>query len=481
MTSEESSSPCFVFGEFRLDRSILEFRGERVPLSPKALDTLFALVESAGEVVDKDALMQRVWPDTYVAESGLARNISVLRKTLAEHGGPEPYIETISKRGYRFVAPVSAAPPEAAAPRPEAVAPALEEAPVGRPAGLRLLGPAAVGMLLAAAAWLYWGSPAGKEAAKAESAPYRIGLHLLEKRTPVEAEKALASFRRAVEIEPESAEAHAALANVYLASMQLGVPERFVGEFRNQAIAEADRAVELNPESASALAASGAVRLFLEWDFEGAEQALGRALQVDPEHEMALFHWSRLQALRRNFPEAIEAAQRAQRVNPVSAMLGDQEGIVYYQQGDMGKAVEAFHRVLERERNDAIAHYYLALSYGFLQSFARAREHLAQAELAPTLIATDSAWLDLMEGDREPMARLRQAMKGRIAAGEITPDSLMVPAVALGEMDEAIGALEAALGIGSASVLEMRLDPRLEPLRRDGRYEAVMRQGGIEP
>ncbi|MBI3649522.1 MAG: winged helix-turn-helix domain-containing protein [Acidobacteria bacterium] len=98
----------FEFGEFQLEvkeRALLR-RGEPLPLTPKAFDTLVALVENAGSLVEKDELMRAVWPDAFVEEGGLARNISVLRKVLGPDATGQPYIETVPKRGYRFTAQV---------------------------------------------------------------------------------------------------------------------------------------------------------------------------------------------------------------------------------------------------------------------------------------------------------------------------------------------------------------------------------------
>ena len=93
------------FGPFRFDHEArLLFRdGAAVPLSPKALDILSVLIESDGELVKKNDLVQAVWPNTFVEESNLAHHISVLRKTLGEGGAGQRYIETVPKRGYRFV------------------------------------------------------------------------------------------------------------------------------------------------------------------------------------------------------------------------------------------------------------------------------------------------------------------------------------------------------------------------------------------
>lgn len=100
--------PQYEFGDFRIDtaKHLLLRGGRPIPLTPKAFVTLLALVENGGRVVSKDELMKLIWPDTTVEESGLARNISVLRKALNEGPSDHDYIETIPRVGYRFVADV---------------------------------------------------------------------------------------------------------------------------------------------------------------------------------------------------------------------------------------------------------------------------------------------------------------------------------------------------------------------------------------
>src|SRR5918993_1912233 len=87
-------------------RRVISRGGDLLPMAPKVVDTLRVLVEHAGEVVDKDTLMHAVWPDTSVVESSLTRNISLLRKILVQDGSSQVVIQTVSKRGYRFVPPV---------------------------------------------------------------------------------------------------------------------------------------------------------------------------------------------------------------------------------------------------------------------------------------------------------------------------------------------------------------------------------------
>ena len=105
---EPPTQQPYSFGPFVLDpvekRLLLD--GNPVPLPPKALDTLIALVENRGHVMEKCALLERIWPNTFVEEATLTQNIFTLRKALGDSPDGHEYIETVPKRGYRFVAPI---------------------------------------------------------------------------------------------------------------------------------------------------------------------------------------------------------------------------------------------------------------------------------------------------------------------------------------------------------------------------------------
>src|SRR5215510_3769725 len=94
---------CFVLNE---TEKVLLRDGERVPLTPKAFEMLLVLVSNPGVVLEKEELMERVWPDSFVEEANLAVNVSMLRKALGEMPGGGQYISTMPKRGYRFAAEV---------------------------------------------------------------------------------------------------------------------------------------------------------------------------------------------------------------------------------------------------------------------------------------------------------------------------------------------------------------------------------------
>jgi DNA-binding winged helix-turn-helix (wHTH) protein len=108
MVSPPSRPDPYVFGRFTLaaDASLLMDRDVPIPLAPKVLQTLRALVQHAGRVVSKDDLMREVWGETCVEETGLTRNISLLRRALGPDG--DSYIVTVPRIGYRFTAAVEA-------------------------------------------------------------------------------------------------------------------------------------------------------------------------------------------------------------------------------------------------------------------------------------------------------------------------------------------------------------------------------------
>ena len=97
------------FGDFALDadQRVLFREDKPVALTPKVFETLLVLVEQHGRIVCKDELMERLWPDSFVEETNLTFNIQRLRKALGDKARQPRYVETVSKRGYRFIAEVT--------------------------------------------------------------------------------------------------------------------------------------------------------------------------------------------------------------------------------------------------------------------------------------------------------------------------------------------------------------------------------------
>jgi TolB-like protein/DNA-binding winged helix-turn-helix (wHTH) protein/Tfp pilus assembly protein PilF len=102
------TKPIYEFGDYRLDAEerVLIREGQNVPIPPKDIETLVVLVEKAGHIVGKDELLAKVWPGVFIEENNLARRIFNLRQVLGEGPDGRKYIETVPKRGYRFVGSV---------------------------------------------------------------------------------------------------------------------------------------------------------------------------------------------------------------------------------------------------------------------------------------------------------------------------------------------------------------------------------------
>src|SRR5690242_5367709 len=139
----------FTFGPFLLDpvENALSRGGQPIHLPPKAFETLLVLVENDGHLVEKGELLTRVWPNTFVEEATLAQNIFILRKALGNGSNGDEYIETVPKRGYRFVAPVHRA--EVAV---------LADTPLTHKGPRRIVWLLTIGflILISVAAWLVW-------------------------------------------------------------------------------------------------------------------------------------------------------------------------------------------------------------------------------------------------------------------------------------------------------------------------------------
>src|SRR5215472_9344859 len=102
--ADQEPKQLYGFGPFRVDpeKELLLRGGETVPLTPKTFQVLLVLMRHSKEVVTKDDLMKMVWPDTFVEEANLSRNIFLLRKALGETPQDHQYIVTVPGRGYRF-------------------------------------------------------------------------------------------------------------------------------------------------------------------------------------------------------------------------------------------------------------------------------------------------------------------------------------------------------------------------------------------
>jgi TolB-like protein/Flp pilus assembly protein TadD len=140
------AAKVYEFNGFRLEATQrrLLFQGQPVPLKGKILDLLLFLVEMRGQLVVKEALMKKIWPDAIVEENNITVSMSILRKTLGEDRSRPKFIETIPRQGYRFIAEVTEVSPQRPAMREARQSPgtiALQDEPIDSLAVLPLQSP----------------------------------------------------------------------------------------------------------------------------------------------------------------------------------------------------------------------------------------------------------------------------------------------------------------------------------------------------
>src|ERR1051325_8047309 len=118
LTGMSDSTPVFEFGCFVLNapERLLLREGRPGEMTPRACDLLLALVRARGHLLEKDELLRTVWEGSFVEEGNVNRQISTLRRILGDEAGSGRFIETVPKRGYRFIAPVRQVQAEGAAP-----------------------------------------------------------------------------------------------------------------------------------------------------------------------------------------------------------------------------------------------------------------------------------------------------------------------------------------------------------------------------
>jgi DNA-binding winged helix-turn-helix (wHTH) protein/tetratricopeptide (TPR) repeat protein len=461
----------YVFGPFRLNARdhILEREGVRVVLTPKVVDTLLVLVVNADRMVTKEELMKAVWPDVTVVESGLTRNISILRKALEEGMPDGSYIETIPRRGYRFVAPVT---------EERAEEPAEQEAEPARRRRWWPVWAVAAALVVASLGAVLWFRAGRSNAPRAVEPGIRIGEYLLYQWAPEQSVRATEQFEQEISVNPNSAAAHAGLSIALLQMAALGL--RPLPVVAARADAEAKRALELDPKLHSAHYADALSKLH-NWQLEESERSFARALELEPASVHTRLGYTHVKFAKKELGEAMRLLEEAIRLDPVSPLLGARYCQAFYYARDFHRAEAECRKVLDRQPHYAMARYHLALSLGWLGRIEEARKSLDGINVGPGVVEADVAWLRLREGDKRTAMQVLERRRESIRQGKMRASTKILLCAILGEKDEAFEAMNEAIAARAFEALTFNVDPRLDPLRTDARYRGVIWQIGAKP
>lgn len=495
------------FGQFQLDLDTGDlYHGDRrVRLSGQPIQVLSVLVSRPGSLVTREELCEQLWPDDVFVdfEQGLNAAVKRLRAALRDSAGVPRFIETVPRRGYRFIAPVVWTEP--------AGIPELEGGRV-RPARRAWRWPVlvAIAAALPLALLLGWRALDGKRPLSIDSIAslpsrpldggagandpgprrrrgtsveayelYLEGRRYWAQRTPESIQTAIAALEDAIAIDPGFALAYAGLSDAYAITAS-GLPghERFP-----IAKAAALKALALDDELAEAHNAYAFVIYKSEFDWEAAETAFRRAIELDPEYALAHQWYGEFLGLLGRFDEAIASLRRATMLEPTSKapwtdLCGALNRARRYED-----AMEACRRALELAPNEWRALSALATAHFGLERDAEGVAHLLRAEIllgrplneirelraAFRAGGIEGYWrreieFDLARMDRDLPVPFSEASRlaGRYAR--------------LGETDEAIRWLERAFETGEDAPLGLLINPQWDALWVDPRFiELVQR------
>ncbi len=454
---------AFVTGEWTAEpsRNRLVRGAEEVHVEPRVMDVLVHLAGRAGEVVSKEDLMAQVWEGRYVSDDVLTVTVYALRKALGDDARQPRYIETVPRRGYRWVAPVQADGPLAASAAP---------APSRRLAWP--LAAAALALLVAGALWMFT-STGRRHVPTAEAhEAYMKGRYFLDQRSIRSIQQALEHFERAIALDPEYPAAHAGLADTYTFMSDFGVASP--AELRPRAMAAAERALALDPGSGEGLAALGRAQFLFDWDFETAGKNLERAAALNPEYMPAFQALGWLRAAEGRSQEAAAAARRALQLDPVNVARYLELSWVLSLAGQFDAALAELDRGLRLDPRHVTGQMMKGWTYQLAgrpdEAFEAFRAGLAVGGLEEqSLRQMDAAY---SKQGLPGLFRLWLAMESsRRSPHSDTWEAQLY--VRTGELERAMDALEKAFARRESALAWVRVDPSFKPLRGDARFQRI--------
>lgn len=446
------------FGPFTLDLSSLELRraGEGVHLPRQPARVLRLLVANAGRLVTREEIRRHCWPETiYGVDPALNAAIRQIRRALGDSAAEPEYIETMPRRGYRFVAPVAVAGNRRGlAPRRSRLVPLVALAVfflavlIGHSEQRSIPGPESLPDALRVS--------------------YSQATVLLESGDPEKVSESLELFREVATARPQFTPAWAGLSEAFFQTGR-----------REAARAAARQALGRTPELAGAHHILGVVRLVEDWDFAGAVESLRQAVALAPEEtEYRISLAFALIALGAD-DEAADLLDDVYREDPVRFALKADAGWMEYLLGRYERSLELCGAAVEVAPDNLWAE---DCATADLVRLGRYEEAVLRTEAALDRWGFADAKRPWAPG-ASAIGKLRgywawraARLEQRGAAGSFYRLATLYSD--LGRADDALRALEAAAAERSLAVVVARAEPSFEALRGRSRFQALLRTGG---
>jgi DNA-binding winged helix-turn-helix (wHTH) protein/Tfp pilus assembly protein PilF len=472
------------FGTFRFDADSCELSkaGRPLKVQQQPLHVLRALLEQPGELVSREALRQRLWPDGVNVEfdQSLNKSLTKLRDALGDAASNPRFIETLPKRGYRFIAPVTREddPAVAAVLAPQASSTTLRAGAAANWLVVSALSVAAVG-----AASLWWTTaptrvlrareqrptpppaPVGSPIHAAKDA-FERGRLALARRSPESLHRAAEHFQRAVVLSPRFADAHVGVADSWslLSSYGLIDPREGMPRARDAA----NRALTLDPSLARAHASLARTVMIFDWDWMTAGWHFARAVELSPGDPVThQWHAYYLSAVGKH-DDAVEEARRAVASDPLSLNSHTALGFVLYLARRFDEAAAQLERTLEIDPDFAQARRNLALvrvQQRRLGEAAVAMKRVAVLNESAPVAAAELAWVLALSGERDAARAALADLDRQRASAFVPPDAVALIYAGLGATDEATAWLQRAFMLRVPGLAHLPVDPVWDSLR----------------
>jgi TolB-like protein/DNA-binding winged helix-turn-helix (wHTH) protein len=305
------------------------------------------------------------------------------------------------------------------------------------------------------------------------------GRFLLNKRNVAAAEKAIGFFRQSAGIEPGNAEAWAALAGCYASlGADIGAvdPAKVLPEARS-AVA---KALELDPNLAEAHGVLARIKLWYDWDWAGSEREYRRAIELNPNDSMIHTGYSHYLLVRKRFDEALEENRRALDLAPLDILCSMHSAWLYFDAREGEKAVAQSKRVLEMDPGFTGAYLYVARGYELqgkwpeaIAAYSKAKDSYAAAYL----VGVAHAWA--AAGNRRQaegaLARLQEFARQHY----VSPLAFAAYYTALGDRDRAFEWLDRGYRQRAPGLIELEVSYLWDGLRADPRFHSLERRIGF--
>jgi DNA-binding winged helix-turn-helix (wHTH) protein/Flp pilus assembly protein TadD len=468
----------YEFGPFRLDPAerVLSCDGKPVHLTLKAFAVLLVLIARAGHVVEKDELMRQVWPDAFVEEANLTQSIALARRALRESHDRRQYIETIHRRGYRFIAIVNVA-------QRIGEAKSLTDEDAGVPDGAEASQGSALGRANAAKQpFTTLNSPDAfiSETVENRHTENEEAYHLYVRgrcywsKYSIEGlMKGIDHFRGAIKIDPTYALAHAGLADCYYRLSNIHMHPK---EAMPKAKLAAMSALGIDDTLAEAHALLGLITLFYDRDWPAAETEFKRSIELAPDCALVHNRYGWALGMLARFDEAVAEMKQALHLAPLSSQFHVGLGIVLHLAGSDDLAIAQAQQALDMNPDFYAAHTLLGMAYAqqhrLLQALPELEEAASLANLPWTLgylgyvYGVSGEWRQAFELLFEMAQRSKQAY--------VSPYGLALIYAGLGNNKQTLLWLERTYEDRNEMFGFVKCSPEFGGLRLDPRFAALL-------